>query len=132
MMQIYGEIDIALDPTPYNGGTTSLQALWMGVPLVSLLGGHFVSRMGASFLHSLGRPEWLAETDDDYVTIASDLALQVASLRQTRPQLRQQMAASRLCDIDVYVRDFETLLERMWDVYERGSGERLLSLESQI
>jgi len=132
MMQTYGEIDIALDPTPYNGGTTTLQALWMGVPLVSLLGGNFVSRMGASFLHSLGRPEWLAETDDDYVTIASDLALQVASLRQTRPQLRQQMAASRLCDIDVYVRDFETLLERMWDVYERGSGERLLSLESQI
>ena len=49
-MQRYGAIDIALDPTPYNGGTTTLQALWMGVPLITLAGGNFVSRMGASFL----------------------------------------------------------------------------------
>jgi predicted O-linked N-acetylglucosamine transferase (SPINDLY family) len=104
----------------------------MGVPLVSLLGGNFVSRMGASFLHSLGRPEWLAETDDDYVSIASDLALQLDALRQSRPQLRQQMAASALCDIDAYTLDFQALLERMWDVHARGTGERLLALESQI
>jgi hypothetical protein len=56
MMQAYGEVDLALDPTPYNGGTTTLQALWMGVPVVSLAGGNFVSRMGASFLNTLGQP----------------------------------------------------------------------------
>ena len=60
MMQRYGAIDVALDPTPYNGGTTTLQALWMGVPVISLRGGNFVSRMGASFLTSLGHQEWVA------------------------------------------------------------------------
>jgi hypothetical protein len=59
MMQEYLEVDVALDPFAYNGGTTSLQALWMGCPLVSLQGHNFVSRMGASFLTHLGRPQWL-------------------------------------------------------------------------
>ena len=60
MMQEYGDVDVALDPTPYNGGTTTLQALWMGVPVITLAGGNFVSRMGASFLHALGEQDWVA------------------------------------------------------------------------
>ena len=126
MMQTYGQIDIALDPSPYNGGTTSLQALWMGIPLVSLLGGNFVSRMGGSFLQSLGRPEWLAHTSDDYVKIAGDLACQVEDLRQSRLHLREQMAASPLCNMDHYAKNFQALLERMWQSHERSTGERLL------
>lgn len=132
MMQSYGEIDIALDPTPYNGGTTSLQALWMGVPLVSLVGGNFVSRMGASFLSTLGRIEWLATTDADYVRIAKTLANQVDELRQSRQQFRHEMAASPLCDIERYVHDFQALLERMWDVYDRATCNRFLSLDSEV
>jgi hypothetical protein len=62
MMQRYGVIDIALDPTPYNGGGTTLQALWMGVPVISLAGGHFVSRMDASFLTALGKPSGSPQT----------------------------------------------------------------------
>ena len=129
MMQSYGEIDIALDPTPYNGGTTSLQALWMGVPLISLVGHNFVSRMGTSFLHSLGRSEWLAQSDDDYVRIAQELAGQVGDIRSMRPLLRQQMAASSLSDIDRYVVAFQALLERMWHAHEGATGERLLVLD---
>jgi predicted O-linked N-acetylglucosamine transferase (SPINDLY family) len=129
MMQTYGEIDIALDPTPYNGGTTSLQALWMGVPLISLVGHNFVSRMGTSFLHSLGRSEWLAPSDADYVRIAQELASRVGDFRRMRPQLRAQMAASALSDIDRYVVDFQALLERMWHAYEGATGERLLFLD---
>jgi len=129
MMQCYGQIDIALDPVPYNGGTTSLQALWMGVPLVSLLGGNFVSRMGGSFLHALGRSEWLALDDDDYVRIASELAGQVSELRSRRQQFRDQMAASPLSNIDLYVLNFQALLERMWLAHQESTGERLLVLD---
>ncbi len=129
MMQCYGQIDIALDPVPYNGGTTSLQALWMGVPLVSLLGGNFVSRMGGSFLHALGRSEWLALDDDDYVRIASELAGQVSELRSRRQQFRDQMAISPLSNIDLYVLNFQALLERMWLAHQEATGERLLVLD---
>lgn len=129
MMQCYGQIDIALDPVPYNGGTTSLQALWMGVPLVSLLGGNFVSRMGSSFLHALSRSEWLALDDDDYVRIASELAGQVSDLRSMRQQFRDQMAVSPLSNIDLYVSNFQALLERMWLAHQEATGERLLVLD---
>ena len=129
MMQCYGQIDIALDPVPYNGGTTSLQALWMGVPLVSLLGGNFVSRMGSSFLHALGRSEWLALDDDDYVRIAIELAGQVSDLRSMRQQFRAEMAASPLSNIDLYVSNFQALLERMWLAHQEATGERLLVLD---
>jgi predicted O-linked N-acetylglucosamine transferase (SPINDLY family) len=115
MMQQYGDIDIALDPLVYNGGTTSLQALWMGVPLVTLTGGNFASRMGTSFLTALGRAEWIAHDEARYVAIAQDLASQVQTLRPLRPQLRQQMEASPLCDITGYARSFEALLWQMSD-----------------
>lgn len=127
MMQAYGEMDIALDPTPYNGGTTTQQALWMGVPVVALTGGNFVSRMGASFMHTLGHPEWVADDEDAYVACAVRLAGQLPALRQGRAALRAQMAASPLCDIDAYVRHFETLLRRMWQAHCTGENRRLLA-----
>lgn len=114
MMQEYGDIDFALDPTPYNGGTTTMQALWMGVPVVSLLGSHFVSRMGASFLHSLNQSNWLAENDRDYVDIAVKLAEQHLFWRERRQDLRAQMLASPLATIDAYVAKLELLYQRMW------------------
>lgn len=129
MMQCYGQIDIALDPTPYNGGTTSLQALWMGVPLVCLLGDNFVSRMGASFLHSLGRSEWLAHDEDEYVNIACGLAQDIELTRSSRPQFRELMAASSLCDIHTYVTHFQELLDRMWLMHLQRSSERILVLD---
>ncbi|MEO5353376.1 MAG: TIGR03032 family protein [Magnetococcus sp. XQGC-1] len=127
MMQEYGEMDIALDPTPYNGGTTTLQALWMGVPVVTLAGGNFVSRMGASFLHALGAAEWVAEDAEGYLRVAVALARDLPALRGGRAGLRARMSASPLCDIKGYVQDFENLLQRMWGVYCGGGRERLLS-----
>lgn len=113
MMQEYGDIDIALDPLPYNGGTTSLQALWMGVPLVSLLGENFASRMGASFLTTLGKTEWMACDEDAYVQIAQGMAQEVDAIREGRQALREAMQASALCDIERYARDFERVLRSM-------------------
>jgi predicted O-linked N-acetylglucosamine transferase (SPINDLY family) len=117
MMQAYGDIDIALDPTPYNGGTTTLQALWMGVPVVALAGGNFVSRMGASFMATLGQPAWVADDEDAYVAAAVALAGTSAALRNQRSALRERMAASPLCDIAGYVAHYEALLQRMWACY---------------
>jgi predicted O-linked N-acetylglucosamine transferase (SPINDLY family) len=117
MMQAYGDIDIALDPTPYNGGTTTLQALWMGVPVVALAGGNFVSRMGASFMATLGQPAWVADDEDAYVAAAVALAGTSAALRNQRSALRERMAASPLCDIAGYVAHYEALLQRMWSCY---------------
>lgn len=122
MMQEYGDVDIALDPVPYNGGTTTLQALWMGVPVVALAGGNFVSRMGASFMQSLGQPDWVAGDESGYVEAAVRLARDCAALRGHRAQLRDSMAASPLCDIQSYVRHFEALLQRMWASYCDGCG----------
>ena len=126
MMQEYGDMDIALDPTPYNGGTTTLQALWMGVPVVALTGNNFVGRMGASFLRTLGQPHWSAPNADAYVDAAVALAQDVAHLRQGRAALRAQMSASPLCDIRNYVLAFESLLERMWAQHDAGGTARLL------
>ena len=135
MMQRYGAIDIALDPTPYNGGTTTLQALWMGVPLITLLGGNFVSRMGASFLSALGHPDWIATDHDHYRAIASQLANQLPDLRQGRAALRQQMAHSDLSDLQAYTNAFQHLLRRMWQSHCSGDGSsgessRLLPAET--
>ena len=127
MMQRYGAIDIALDPTPYNGGTTTLQALWMGVPVIALRGGNFVSRMGASFLTTLGQPDWIAYDDDGYRAIARQLVDQLPSLRQGRAALRQRMAHSGLSDLDRYAADVQALLRRIWRHHCRGGGERLLT-----
>lgn len=126
MMQEYGDMDIALDPTPYNGGTTTLQALWMGVPVVALTGGNFVGRMGASFMQSLNRMEWVASDEAGYVEAAVVLARNCTALRGSRALLREQMAVSPLCDIEAYVANFEVLLQRMWAVYCAGDGQRVI------
>ncbi len=131
MMQEYGDIDIALDPTPYNGGTTTLQALWMGVPVVTLTGGNFVGRMGASFMQSLNQPDWVASDEDGYVAAAVRLARNCAGVRDGRAQLRAQMADSPLCDIKAYVTHFEALMQRMWSAYCAGDKQRVLAAAGQ-
>jgi predicted O-linked N-acetylglucosamine transferase (SPINDLY family)/uncharacterized protein YqcC (DUF446 family) len=124
MMQEYGDIDIALDPTPYNGGTTTLQALWMGVPVMALEGQNFVSRMGASFLRTMGRPEWVAADEAGYVAAAVALARRRNALRTGRAALRAAMQP--LCDIDTYTRHFEAVLQGIWRSHCEGDGRRLL------
>lgn len=126
MMQEYGDIDIALDPLPYNGGTTTLQALWMGVPVVTLAGGNFVGRMGASFLSTLGRQEWVASDESGYVANAVALAHRAGTLRRERAELRNQMADSSLCDIQAYAAHLEALYRRMWSGYCAGNAQRIL------
>lgn len=110
----YADVDIALDPVPYNGGTTTLQALWMGVPVVVKAGSNFVSRMGASFMTAAGLPEWVAADDDAYVAIAQQMAADRVALLQLKQGLRQRLQSRPAWNIDQYTRDFEAALRSMW------------------
>ena len=113
-------VDIALDPFPFNGGTTSYETLWMGVPLVTCTGGpgafapRFASRMGATVLAAIGLPELVAQTPDEYVRIAVALANDIQGLVQLRRELRERMRASVLLQEDLHVRETEAAYRAMW------------------
>ena len=113
MMAEYADIDIALDSVPYNGGTTSLQALWMGVPVVTLHGAHFVSRMGASFMTAAGLPAWVADSDAAYVSIAASMARDRAALLALKRGLRQRLKAHPAWDPAAHTRQMEQAIEQM-------------------
>jgi protein O-GlcNAc transferase len=117
MMAEYRDVDICLDPFPYNGGTTTMQALWMGAPVVTLKGGNFVQRMGASILDQIDRNQWVADDKDAYVRIAAKLAKNRKTLNKEKAGLRARMLASPLCDADAYTRDIENALRAMWSAF---------------
>jgi predicted O-linked N-acetylglucosamine transferase (SPINDLY family) len=94
----YNQVDVALDSFPYHGTTTTCEALWMGVPVVTLAGATHASRVGISLLTAVGHPEWVAKDRADYVRIASELARDPVALDQARAGLREAMAASALLD----------------------------------
>ncbi|EWY39381.1 hypothetical protein N825_06700 [Skermanella stibiiresistens SB22] len=98
MLAGYAAVDVALDPFPYSGGLTTLEALWMGVPVVTLPGRRFCARHSLSHVTVLGHPEWAAADAGDYVRIAAGLACDWMALATLRAGLRRQMASSPLCD----------------------------------
>lgn len=110
----YHRIDIALDPFPLTGGTTTFDVLWMAVPIVSMMGESFKSRMGVGMLSYLGRKEWLAESPDDYVRIAAGLAADTQALNALRLNLRSEVENSALMREDLYCRHFGEGLRVMW------------------
>lgn len=110
----YNEIDIVLDPFPYNGGTTSLDALLMGVPIVALAGERSISRGGVSILSNLGLGEFIATTPEDYIRIVRDLASTPARLARLRSTLRSRMKLSPLMDVQRFTHDIEQLYRQMW------------------
>lgn len=110
----YNRIDIALDPFPYNGTTTTCEALWMGVPVVTLAGDTHRARVGASLLTRVGLPELIAGTADAYLATASRLAADQARLRELRSGLRLRIGASPLCDATQVTRELEAALRGLW------------------
>lgn len=109
MMAEYADVDIALDPVPYNGGTTSLQAMWMGVPVLTQMGGHFVSRMGASFMTAAGLSDWVSVDDDDYVRIACAKAADRLALLELKRGLRARLQANPAWDVVAHTRALEAV-----------------------
>jgi predicted O-linked N-acetylglucosamine transferase (SPINDLY family) len=110
----YNEIDIALDTHPFPGGTTSCDALWMGVPVVTLAGSTPLSRGGVSILSNAGLSELIAGSHDHYVEIATALAKDVERIAQYRATLRAQMAASPLMNAPQHACDIESAYRQMW------------------
>jgi len=113
-LEQYNRIDIALDPFPYGGGTTTCDALYMGVPVVTLTGQTAVSRGGSSILSNLRHPELIASTRQQYLDIATSLASDRARLGRYRSTLRGEMEASPLMDGPAFARDVEAAFRSMW------------------
>jgi predicted O-linked N-acetylglucosamine transferase (SPINDLY family) len=113
-LELYNQVDIALDPFPYNGATTTCEALWMGVPVVTRRGRTHTSRMGASLLGAIGRNDWVADDDAAYVATIVRLAADVDGLAHWRAQARERLAESALFDEPGFVRDFESALQQAW------------------
>jgi len=116
-LEMYHRLDIVLDTAPYNGHTTSLDALWMGVPVVSLAGETPVSRAGLSQLSNLGLPELIAHSETEYVNIAEGLAKDLPRLAKLRSTLRDRMKASVLMDAERFTRQVEQAYREMWHAW---------------
>lgn len=120
-LQEYANIDIALDTFPYHGTTTTCEALFMGVPVVTLAGDIHASRVGVSLLNNVGVPELVADTPERYVTIASELARDRDRLSSLHSTLRDQLTKSPLCDAPAFARHFENVLRTLWREHCNGA-----------
>jgi protein O-GlcNAc transferase len=110
----YGDVDIALDTFPYNGATTTCEALWMGVPVVTLTGNRHAARVGASMLSRVGLEGLVADRPQDYIEIAARLAADLPALARLRAELRGRIAASPLCDGPRFTKQLEAAFRTMW------------------
>ena len=113
-LEQYGDVDVALDPFPFSGGLTSCDALWMGVPVVTLPGDAPQSRQTAGLLGAIGIAGWVARSPDEYVSIALQLLSDPERLRRTRHTLRDRMAGSSLCDAASFTHGLEAAFRTMW------------------
>jgi protein O-GlcNAc transferase len=117
-MAAYHKVDIALDPFPFTGGTTSVECLWMGVPVLTLSGTSFLSRQGLGLLMNAGLADWVAVDENDYVARAVIHATDLSALSYLRNGLRQQVTASSIMDGERFAQQFTTALRSMWQSWE--------------
>jgi predicted O-linked N-acetylglucosamine transferase (SPINDLY family) len=114
VLEKYGVIDIALDTQIYSGGLTTCEALWMGVPVVTLPGTTFMQRHSLSHLSNAGLPNLVAKNAQNYIEIAVDLANDLLKLAELRSTLRERVKKSPLCDGEEFTRNFERLIYEFW------------------
>ncbi len=113
-LEMYSRFDVALDTLPFCGHTSILEGVWMGVPVITLTGRTFVGRMGASVLTALGHPELIADTEEAFVQRAVELAADPSRIARLRESLRDEMAASPLCDGRAFAQTMETAYRDIW------------------
>lgn len=114
LLELYNEVDIALDPFPYNGGLTTLEALWMGVPVITCPGETFAGRHSLTHLSTIGMTETIARDPDHYVDLATSLGGDLKALASLRAGLRDRVASSPLCDGEKFAGDFQDVLRDVW------------------
>ena len=122
-LETYNDVDIALDTFPFNGATTTCEALWMGVPVITKQGDRFISRMGENILKAIGRPGLIAQTVEDYVATAVTLAADLPALAEERRGLRARLMASPIGDTAGFARDLEAAFDGMWARWARRRGD---------
>ena len=110
----YGDVDIVLDPFPYSGGLTTCEALWMGVPTITMPGEIFASRHSASHMSNAGLPDWVVTSVDDYIAMAVSKANDLNGLAGLRAGLREQVRQSPLCDASRFGRNLGAALRSAW------------------
>ena len=120
-LALYHRVDIALDPFPYNGTTTTCEALWMGVPVITLRGHRHAGRVGASLLTQVGLTDLIADSTEEYVEIAVALAGNPGRLDELHRLLRPRVAASPLCDEGAFAAKIEAAFRTMWQHWCQGS-----------
>lgn len=113
-LKSYNRVDLALDPYPYNGGTTTVQSLWMGVPTLTLQGDRYAAHMGESILHTVNMPEWIAADEENYIDKAIAFASDLSTLSELRSGLRKRLLASPICDAPAFSRKLEDAFRGMW------------------
>ena len=116
-MSFYGELDLALDPFPYNGTTTTFEALWMGVPTLTLSANVHANRVGESILSRIGLGSFVSHSKEDYIKLAKLKSESLDELRVLRGSLRDSMIHSPLCDQQDFVQQMEHAYQHMWDKY---------------
>jgi predicted O-linked N-acetylglucosamine transferase (SPINDLY family) len=117
LLASYNRVDIALDPFPYPGGTTSAEALWMGVPVLTLKGDRFLSHVGETIAYNVGHPEWISKDLDDYVAKAVEFSNDLKYLSVMRNELRNSALQSPLFDSPRFAANFGNALQEMWRQY---------------
>jgi len=110
----HAAVDVILDTFPYPGGTTTCEALWMGVPTLTLAGDTLLSRQGASLLAAAGLPDWIADSPEAYIAKAVSVANDLPNLAHLRRELRPQVAVSPLFDAERFARNLEAALWEIW------------------
>ena len=132
-LAVYHQVDIGLDPFPYNGTTTTCEALWMGVPVITLRGERHAGRVGASILTRLGLAEMAAPNEAAYVQIGMELAANISALEKLRAELRRRMQSSKLCDGRFFARTIENALQSLWTAgHVNSDGDRNCTNETII
>ena len=116
-MALYDRLDIALDTIPFNSGTTAFDALWMGVPIVTLEGNWTGGRLVSASLKAFDHRDWIAQTEQEYVSLVCSLAGDLDGRKRLRKTQRTRMAASPLCDANDIARSLEDALEAMYDFW---------------
>jgi predicted O-linked N-acetylglucosamine transferase (SPINDLY family) len=123
-LRTYHRIDLTLDPFPYNGHVTSLESLWMGVPVITLIGQTPVGRGGLSLLSNLGMRDFVASDESEFVRIAADAGGDLPGLARLRPELRGRMEKSPLMDGRSFARSVEAAYRMAWATYCAGAGDQ--------
>jgi predicted O-linked N-acetylglucosamine transferase (SPINDLY family) len=113
-LRTYHRIDIGLDTFPHTGGSTTCEALWMGVPVITLAGESLVARMSLSILSTLGLNELIAQTQEEYIDVCIKVATDMAYLQSLRKSMREKMQSSSLMDPDTFTRHLEMSYRKMW------------------